>query len=140
MSRMAMIVTCLFFAAGPAAAQSDAAIQEAVQKAGEQWAAAYNKADAEPLAALYTEDAYLLPPGADIVRGRSAIEDFWRQHIGTDFKYTTIDIKALGDKAAREIGTVSFRTNDQQLYQVKYAVVWVNNGGQWQLLQDIWNA
>jgi len=141
MSRMAMIVACLFFVAGRAAAQSDAAIQEAIQKAGEKYAEAFTKGDAKALAALYTEDAYLLPPGADLVHGRDAIEAFFRQHMDvSDFKYTTIDIKSLGDKAAREIGTTSFRTKDQQLHQVKYAVVWVNNGGQWQLLQDIWNA
>jgi len=141
MSRMVVIVACLFFAAGQAAAQSDAAIQEAIQKAGEKWAAAYTKGDAKALAALYTEDAYLLPPGADLVHGRTAIEAFWQQHMNvSDFKYTSIDIKPLGDKVAREIGTTSFRTKDQQLHETKWAVVWENNGGQWQLLQDIWNA
>src|SRR5215831_9492404 len=110
MSRMVMIVACFFFAAGQATAQSKATLQEAIQEAGEKWAEAYNKGDAKALAALYTEDAYLLPPGADLVHGRSAIEAFWRQHMNvSDFKYTTIDIKPLGAKTAREIGTISFR-------------------------------
>lgn len=141
MWRMVMIVACLIFAAGHAAAQNKVTIEEAVRKAGDKWAEAYKNHDAKALAALYTEDAYLLPPGTDMVQGRSAIEAFWQQHMDVnDYKYTTIDIMPLGDKAAREIGTTSFRTKDQQLHQVKYAVVWVNNDGQWQLLQDIWNA
>ena len=125
MSRIAMTVACLFLAAGQAAAQSDAAIQQAIHKAGEEWGAAYTKGDAKALASLYTEDAYLLPPGADVVHGRSAIEDFWQQHMNvSDLKYTSIDIKPLGDKSAREIGTTSFRTKDQQIHEVKWAVVW----------------
>ena len=58
----------------------------------------------------------------------------------SDFKYTTINIKPLGDKTASEIGIISFRTKDQQLHETKYGVVWENNGGQWQLVQDVWNA
>jgi uncharacterized protein (TIGR02246 family) len=141
MLRTTMIVACLLVTAGQAAAQSQATIQEGVHQAGIKMAEAFNKGDAKALAALYTEDAYLLPPGAGIIHGRSAIEAFWREHLKfSDFKYITIDIRPLGDKAAREIGTTSVRTNDQQLHETKWAVVWVNNGGQWQLLQDIWNA
>ena len=138
MSRMIMTVAFALCVAGQAAAQNDPAIQKAIQDAGAKWAEAYTKGDAKALAALYTEEAYLLPPGAEVIHGRSAIEAFWQQHMdASDLKYTTIDIKPLGDKTAREIGTTSFRTKDQQLHQVKYADVWENNGGQWQLSQDI---
>jgi len=114
MWRMVMIVACLIFAAGQAAAQNKVTIEEAVRKAGHKWAEAYKNHDAKALAALYTEDAYLLPPGTDMVQGRSAIEAFWQQHMDvSDFKYNTINIRALGDKAAREIGAISFRTKDQ---------------------------
>ena len=142
MSRMVMTVACVLCVAGQAAAQSGpATIKKAVQEAGTKWAEAYTKGDAKALAALYAEDAYLLPPGAEMIRGRSAIEAFWHQHMNvSDFKYTSIDIKPLGDKTAREIGTTSFRTKDQQLHETKWAVVWENNGGGWQLVQDIWNA
>jgi uncharacterized protein (TIGR02246 family) len=135
-----MIVACLFLSAGQAAAQSSqATVQEAIHEAGEKIAEAINKRDAKAYAALYAEDAYLLPPGADVIHGRNAIEAFWREHLNfSDFKYTAIDIKPLGDKAAREIGTTSIRQKDQELH-FKYAVVWENNDGQWQLSQDIWN-
>jgi len=144
MSRTVMIVACLFFAAGQAAAQgSQATIQQAIQEAGNKWAEAFNKGDAKALAGMYTEDAYVLPPGANLVHGRSAIEAFWRQNMNvSDFKCTTLDVKPLGDKVAREIGTCSWRTKEQppRVLGNKYAVVWENKGGQWELLQDIWNA
>lgn len=138
--RMVMIVACLCFAAGQAEAQStQPTVQEAIHEVGVKLADAFIKQDAKALAAFYAEDAYLLPPGGDVIHGRDAIEAFWQEHLDfSDFKYATIDIKPLGDKAAREIGTTSVRHKDQEVH-AKYAVVWENNNGQWQLSQDIWN-
>ena len=93
---------------------------------------------------MYTSDAYVLPPGAEMVKARSAIEAYWRQamqQIG-DVKCTALEVKPLGRSAAREIGTCSFKTKAQppQDGALKYAVVWEKEGGQWKLLQDIWNT
>ena len=96
------------------------------------------------LAAMYTEDAYALPPGAEMMKGRSAIEAFWRQQMQQigDVKCMALDVKPLGRNAAREIGTFSFKTKAQppQDGLLKYAVVWEKEGSQWRLLQDIWNT
>jgi uncharacterized protein (TIGR02246 family) len=140
MSRIAMLVACFIFVVGPAAAQSKATIQ----KADDKWAEAFNKGDAAALAAMYTEDAYALPPGAEMMKGRSAIEAFWRQQMQQigDVKCTALDVKPLGRNAAREIGACSFKTKAQppQDGALKYAVVWEREGSQWRLLQDIWNT
>ena len=61
--------------AAPALAQSAATIQ----KLNDKWAGAFNKGDAAAVAAMYAPDAYVLPPGHDMVKGRSAIEAFWKQ-------------------------------------------------------------
>src|SRR5262244_843824 len=93
--------------AGPAAAQR----KEAIQKLNDEWAAAFNKGDAGAIAALYTADSYVLPPGAPMVKGRADIQKFWAgalQHQG-DIKLTTLDVKPLGPDAAREIGHRYFR-------------------------------
>ena len=94
-------------------------------------------------AAPTAADAYVLPPGASMVKGRADIQKFWAsamQHHG-DIKLTTLDVKPLGPDAAREIGTAIFRTKDAnpQDEALKYAVVWQREDGQWKLLQDIWN-
>ena len=139
MRRIVMAAVCLVLAAGSALAQSKAAIQ----KLNDEWAAAFNRGDAAAVAAMYTEDAYVLPAGAPIVKGRSAIEAFWRQTMQQlgNVKCTTLDVKPLGRKAAREIGGCSFKTKAQppQDGALKYAVVWEWEGGRWKLLQDIWN-
>jgi uncharacterized protein (TIGR02246 family) len=140
MSRIAMLAACFILVVGPAAAQSKATIQ----KADDRWSEAFNKGDATALAGMYTEDAYALPPGAEMIKGRSAIGAFWQQQMQQigDVKCTALDVKPLGRKAAREIGTCSFRTQGQQPQDgaLKYAVVWEKVGGQWELLQDIWNT
>ena len=92
---------------------------------------------------MYAEDAYVLPPGGEMVKGRSAIEAFWKQtaeHVG-DAKLVTVDVLPLGRRGAREIGTVTLETKAQPPQQLvgKYAVVWRQIRGRWLLATDIWN-
>jgi ketosteroid isomerase-like protein len=77
MWRIAVIIGCLAIGAAPAFGQSRAAIQ----KLNDEWTAAFNKGDSATVAAMYAEDAYVLPPGTDIVKGRAAIEAFWKQAV-----------------------------------------------------------
>jgi uncharacterized protein (TIGR02246 family) len=140
MPRIAALVLCVGLTfAGSAWAQTAATIQ----KLNDKWTDAFNKGDAAAVAAMYAEDAYVLPPGHDVVKGRGAIEAFWKQaaqQVG-DAKLVTVDVMPLGPRAAREIGTVTLQTRAQPPQQVvgKYAVVWRKIGGRWLLATDIWN-
>jgi uncharacterized protein (TIGR02246 family) len=127
-------------AAGSAAAQTVASIQ----KLDNAWAAAFNKGDAAAVAAMYVEDAYVLPPGHVMIKGRAAIESFWKQaaqHLG-NAKLVALDVAPLGPRAAREIGTVTLETKAQPPQQIvgKFVVVWRKLGDRWLLATDIWNS
>ena len=139
MWRIVVIIGCLSVGA-PALAQNKATIE----KLNDVWTAAFNKGDAAAVAVLYTEDAYVLPPGSAMVKGRAAIEAFWRQAAQqmTDAKLTTVDVLPLGRAAAREIGTVTLKTKSQPPQEVvgKYVVVWRKIGRDWKLATDIWNT
>jgi len=140
MRSFAVVAGYLILSAAPAVAQDKAAIE----KLNDAWTAAFNKGDAAAVAAMYTEDAYVLPPGAEMVKGRTGIEAFWRQaaqQMG-DAKLTTLDVLPLGRSAAREIGTVTLKTKSQPPQEMvgKYAVVWRKVGGKWKLATDIWNT
>jgi uncharacterized protein (TIGR02246 family) len=139
MLRIMLLGVCLCVATA-ALAQDKATIA----KLNDAWVAAFNKGDAQAVAAMYAEDAYVLPPGSDIVKGRAAIEAFWRQAAQqmTDAKLTTLDVLPLGRNAAREIGTVSLKTKSQPPQEIvgKYAVVWRKIDGRWKLATDIWNT
>ncbi len=140
MRRIAILAVCFGLFAAPALAQSKAQIQQL----NDQWAAAFNKGDAAAVAAMYTQDAYMLPAGVPLLKGRAEIESFLKQTMQQhgDFKLTTLDVKPLGGNAAREIGTATLKTKVQppQDGAIKYAVVWQKEGGRWKLLQDIWNT
>jgi uncharacterized protein (TIGR02246 family) len=140
MWRIVMIVTWLSLGAAPTLAQDKGTIE----KLNDVWAAAFNKGDAAAVAGLYTEDAYVLPPGSEMVKGRAAIEVFWRQaaqQMG-DAKLTTVDVLSLGPGAAREIGNVTLKTKTQPPQEIvgKYTVVWLKVGSDWKLATDIWNV
>jgi uncharacterized protein (TIGR02246 family) len=139
MWRIVMIIGCLSLGS-PALAQNKATIE----KLNDAWTAAFNKSDAAAVAALYSEDAYVLPPGSAMVKGRPAIEAFWRQAAQqmSDAKLTTVDVLPLGRSAAREIGTVTLKTKSQPPQEVagKYVVVWRKIGRDWKLATDIWNT
>ena len=140
MARIAVFLVCLVLSATSALAQA----KTSIQKLNQEWCAAFNKGDAKALAAMYAPDAYVLPAGAEMIKGRPAIEAMWRQNMQQidNVKCTTIDVKPLGSSAAGEIGTCTFKTKAQppQDGALKYAVVWQKEGGQWKLLQDIWNS
>ena len=138
--RATLLAIVLSALASAAAAQDKATIE----KLNEAFAAAVNKGDAAAVAALYTEDAVALPPGAPMVTGRRDIEAFWRsaaEQIG-ELKLDTIDVKPLGSDAAREIGRFTLKTKGQSPQEVagKYVVVWQKAGADWKLATDIWNT
>jgi uncharacterized protein (TIGR02246 family) len=139
MSRLAAIVALLVLSAMPAAAQN----KPTIQKLSDEWSAAFNKGDSHALAEMYTDDAHVLPAGAEMVHGRQAIQGFWdnaMKQLG-DARLTTVDVQPLGPDAAREIGTFSFKTKGSQPQEVtgKYVVVWRKVNDQWKLATDIWN-
>jgi len=138
--RLSTLALACLIATSPATAQDKATFD----KLNDAFVAAFKKADFAAVAAMYTEDATVLPPGNNMVKGRPAIQAFWTQAgqgIG-DIKLTTVDVKALGADSAREIGTFSLMTKGQQSQQVvgKYVVVWQKVGTDWKLMTDIWNT
>ena len=140
MVRKIALAACLVLCAAPTMAQSVADIQ----KLDDAWAVAFNKGDAKAAAAMYAEDAYVLPDKGEMVHGRAAIEAFLKgatQQIG-DIALKASDVQPLGPDAAREIGTFTLKTKSQPPEDAsgKYVVVWRKIGGQRLLATDIWNS
>jgi len=133
----AAVAFCLL--AGPGYSQD----KSSIEKLNDAFCQAFNKGDMASLSKMYTDDAYLLPPGAPMMRGRDDIQKYWTaggEQVG-DLKLTTEDVKPLGTDVAREIGTFSVKTKGQQQQEAtgKYVVLWQKVGGEWKLATDIWN-
>jgi ketosteroid isomerase-like protein len=52
-------------------------IEDQVKNAYSAWDAAFNKKDAEAIAAFYADDAYFLPPTHKIIEGPKAVGEFF---------------------------------------------------------------
>jgi len=95
---------------------------------------------------VYTEDAAILPPDSEIVRGREKIKQFWSKVIIeaglSAAPLTTVEAEMLGD-AAYEIGTAQLTfqgPSGASQVSVKYIVVWKQDAdGSWKWHRDIWN-
>ena len=71
-----VVVLLAFTGAAFAAGESDET-KDAVRSAYSAWDSAFNKKDADALAALYTDDAYLLPPTHQVIEGPKGVAEFF---------------------------------------------------------------
>lgn len=118
---------------------------EAAIRAGAQaWEAAWNAGDGAAIAAVYSEDATVMPPGSEPVEGRVAIQTFWQGAIdeipGTTEELETAHVQVIGDKAI-EVGSYKNTGPDgEHLDHGKYVVVWKKVDGEWKIDRDIFNS
>ena len=119
-----------------------AEVRHSVDEGNRKFGAAAARKDYAGMAALYTNNAKVLPPDAPIVTGRKAIEEFWRTAANalglTDVTLKTVDLEVTSD-TAYEVGEADLKLGSGQA-KVKYLVVWLRgDDGQWRLHRDIWN-
>jgi len=112
------------------------------------FAAALNAKDAQAAAALYTEDAVLIPPGEPLVRGRAAIEEYWRGAIESggvrDVSVETMDALSSGS-LGYETGSFVLTANgpDGEALTDKGRYIEIlrrEPDGRWLSTHGIWNA
>ena len=75
------------------------------------FAAAMRRGDAAAAASIYADDATLLAPAVDVVRGRSAIERFWQTGVETgitEVELEALDVQRSGELAF-EVGRYALR-------------------------------
>lgn len=146
--KVALLGTALVALAACAPQAPDTAAEAASIMAGSlAWFQHYNAGDADGVAALYAEDALLLPVGAPKVAGRAAIRDWAAVDIknskaaGLAFKGDPVtDGVAQGNTAWI---TGSFSVSDASGRKVdtgKYVTVYRRTDGKWLIVRDIWNS
>ena len=131
-------------ACAPQTSQQDPAADEAaLASAAATWEKAYNAKDADALAALYTEDGQLLPPGPAVINGRPAIRDYWANDIASSNMPLAITADTTGvggDWAYRSGAWRAIGADGAPAATGKYIEVWRRTPNGWQLHRDIWNA
>lgn len=121
-------------------------IRDIVESNNDTWNAAFNRGDAAAVAALYTDDATVLPHTHDVIRGSGKIREFWTSVIGTGFKDHSIellDVHVDGNLAC-EIAKWAARGPGQDDQPQSYGGSLVNlyerqRDGSWKCRLHIWN-
>ena len=122
-------------------------VRKAIEEGNAKFGNAVRKGDGAAIAALYTEDATLLPPDSGPIKGRAGIEAFWKGGLSMGIKeavLTTVDVSAAGD-LAYEVGRFALKIQPEGKGTIeqegKYVVVWKKGpAAAWKLHVDIWNS
>ncbi len=145
-SRAATVLACAFvfaLVASPSVTAQAGSVKAAIDASNKKFGAAVAAGNAAGVAALYTDDAMVLPPNGESVRGRPAIEKLFQGLIAAGIKQATLtaqEVEGHGDTAT-EVGAYSVKdAAGTELDRGKYVVVWKRVKGEWKLHRDIWNS
>ena len=118
-------------------------MRKVIEAVNDAFMAAFARGDAAGMAAVYTEDAEILPPKSNVVSGRSAIHTFWQGALDMGLKAAelkTVELESADD-LAYEVGTYRLMARGNQVAdEGKYIVVWKREGGEWKWHRDIYNS
>ena len=118
-------------------------VREAITAGNDAFMHAFAGGDAAQVAALYTPNGQVFPPGSDVATGPRSIQAFWQAVMDmgiTHARLETVDLEQHNDTAI-EVGRYTLSGADGQVVDTgKYVVIWKESGGRWQLHRDIWNS
>ena len=121
----------------------DSNVREAIESGDNEFMESFKHGNAAAIAALYTEEGQLLPPNSDFIKGKKAIETFWKGAMEMGIKSAKLEIVEVGGlgETAYEVGKYTlFADNENILDSGKYVVIWKQTDGQWKMHRDIWNS
>src|SRR3974390_2922032 len=105
-----VVVAALVALVGSAGAAQTAGGE--IERVKQQYLEDLNEADAATLARMSTERAILLPPNAEMIEGREAIEQYWRSVFAAGLRNAsakTVRVDKDGGDTAREIRTIDLQ-------------------------------
>ena len=108
---------------------------------------AFNRGDIAAAMGVYTEDATILPPNAEMMKGKAAIKAFWQgaRDMGVkEAKLETVELTPMGDETACEIGKYVLKIHPEGgaafTDHGKYMMIWKLVDGSWKWDSDAWNS
>ncbi len=121
-----------------------AAQPEGYHTLSEDWEKAYNAGDAAGVAALYSEDGCVMPPGTEMAQGREAIQALIEQdlaaNVGNTLQIDVVEQSASGDLGFARGTFVMMDGDDNTVDKGKWIEVRKMVDGKWYIHRDIWNS
>lgn len=106
-------------------------------------ASAFTRGDVQACAALYSEDAAILSDDAPVVRGRHAIQAFFKDQVAREILFSTdSSVSVVQGDLAMDQGTYRVR-NVSRGIDVEYGDylnVWRLENGEWRVFRSMYNA
>lgn len=120
----------------------ETAVRSDIEAADRRFCEAVARGDVEAAAReVYTADAVILPPGAEMIRGREDIISFWREAADTlsldRVEVFTVELRKAGE-FVHQVGRAVLTVGGEQVAG-KYTVLWRQENGQWKWHVDCWN-
>ena len=118
-----------------------------IDKQNQKYMEFYNSGDASGVAELHTNDALVMPPNIDMVKGEISIKKAISDGISagaTDLAFTTINMYG-DDQFVTEVGRYSLNIkNEGEIVMSdsgKFVVLWEQvSKNNWLMKADIWNS
>lgn len=116
----------------------------ALDKVAREFADAFNAKDAARVAALYTDDAVLMPPNLPAVRGRADIEAYYKAGFAQPMGRLMLQPveSSVAGSTAFEAGVANVIMGNASAGDVdkgKYVVIYKRAGNAWKIAYDIFN-
>ena len=122
-------------------------VRREIEKADSRFGEGIRRGDAPAVGALYAEDALLMPPNMETIRGREGTTEFWAGAIKMgvqDAVLTTLELRHEVH-TVEEVGNYRLKIHPEGQAPFedkgKYMVLWKQDAdGTWRMHRDIWNS
>lgn len=122
-------------------------VRKSIEEAIAKYSEAIRRGNVAGVVDVYTVDATMVPPDGEMVKGKQAIEEFYKKLFQMGMKeivLTTIEVGGSGD-TAYEIGKTKVRIQPEgqaaMTDSTRYLVIWKRQAvGTWKVHIDIWNV
>jgi uncharacterized protein (TIGR02246 family) len=142
--RFAWVAAVTFAFALPALAADEAT---RIRAGTTLWMQSFNSGNAGAVAALYADDAVLMPPGSALSRGVVAIKEAIGKEIagakkgGITLAMGKLDEANVVGDMAWHMGTFVAKDKTGKAVDAgKFVEVWEKRAGRWRIVRDIWNS
>ena len=142
--RAAKLMFIAVLLGSPSAAFGQGDARAAIAEGSQVLSAGWNSGDAAAIAALYTDDAVLMAPGAEPVTGPAAIQELMEGFIaaagGSQMACETGEVMSQGDMAFETGSFVETAADGSHRDHGKWIAIWKNVDGTWKMTRHIWNS
>jgi uncharacterized protein (TIGR02246 family) len=118
-------------------------LKSRIEQANQEWMEAVQQGNADGVADMYTDDAFLLPSNTPAIQGREGVKSFFSGAMNSGIKrvkLVTEEVEGDGESAI-ERGTYEMMIDgDKVVDKGKYIVHWRHLDGKWKLHKDMFNS